>query len=118
MAVKVISVSEQKAEYAEMGNTIKHYLADMNVKPQLYDDMLYISPANMRILSTREIENYGLVRKDPFEEEAKAAQEIKRFGISCQEYEERSERINTECTSTADYKALIACGDDVLEGRR
>jgi len=91
------SAARQKIKYNKIGSSVKTYLSEMNVKPQLYDDMLYISPENIRILSYREQESYGLVMKDPFQEEADAVKMAKFYGISRQEYGKRVARGKAEC---------------------
>lgn len=72
---KELSQSAQKAKYARLGAEIKAYLAEMNIPIKLYDDELYISPENVRILTDRELQGYGLNQNDPFKEEADAAKE-------------------------------------------
>jgi len=112
---KTTSAAVQKTKYKKLGRLVKAYLSEMNVKPQLYDDMLYISPHEVRLLSEKELEGYGLTSKDPFEAEADLAREAKKLGISNQELIKRkariSARIDDECISK--FKIAKDIGADV-----
>lgn len=113
---RITSPDAQKAKYAKMGKMIKNYLSEMNVKPQLYDDMLYISPDNVRILSNRELLSYGLVEEDPFQDEADAVRWAKNYGISREEYGKRKIRADRDCLSnpSLDTNAKGLCWHDIM----
>jgi hypothetical protein len=130
------SAAAQKTKYIKLGNLVRAYLSEMNVKPQLYDDMLYISPENIRMLSRKDLDSYGLTIEDPFEDEANSVKNAKELGISRQEYAKREARLKARqrvCRSEhelaerrgeeAGYGSLAwdkakKCYDDVREGRR
>jgi ATP-dependent protease ClpP protease subunit len=94
---KTTSAKDQKTKYFKMGAMIKRYLSKMNIKPKLYDDMLYINPENVRILSKKDLESYGLAGNDPFIFEAAAVRGAEKQKISRQEYAEQRAQENSKC---------------------
>jgi hypothetical protein len=110
-----ISAKSQKQKYYRLAKKIKDYLSEMNVQPKLYDDMIYISPENIKILSTNELQLYGLGGNDPYIEEATSAGYAKQLGISRQELARRMANAEQKCNkySNNDYSK---CYQDILEG--
>ncbi|MBV5329955.1 MAG: hypothetical protein JZU65_20410 [Chlorobium sp.] len=91
------SYKSQRLKYKKYEKTVKGYLEEMNIQPKLYDDMIYISPQNIKYLSKYELSSYGLVAIDPYTEEANAAEEASRYGISRVEYAKRRAQIDSIC---------------------
>lgn len=94
---KIVSADQQKRFYLQIENEVKTYLGDMNVNPSLWDDMIKISPGNIKILSDDELERYGLSGTDPYIEEARSTGEANSLRISKQELLMRRASIEKEC---------------------
>lgn len=92
------SSSAQKNLYKSLGNEVRAYLEEMNMSSKLYEDMLYISPERVKILTQSEMAQYGLNQNDPYQEEADAAAYAKRLGISRQEFARREALQNKVCS--------------------
>lgn len=120
------SYDSQKQKYSRIAKEIRNYLEEMNVQPKLYDDMMYISPENMKYLSEKELSQYGLGGNDPFSEEADAAKEAKALGISRKELAKRKSRSRSVCNTSAlndnlsaeQTQIILECYNDVINGRR
>ena len=111
----------QKAKYRKLEVQIKEYLAEMNIPLKLYDDQLFISPESIRVLTDRELQEYGLNKNDPFAEEADAAKEAKKLGITRLEYAERTASANRRCPFTGDRSkdaivSLLNCRRKIVSG--
>lgn len=82
---------------------IKAYLEEMNVPAALYDTMAAVPAAEMRILSTRtELDNVGLVNWDPTFEDSIAAINMRKYGITRSEFNERLPIAIKYCDSSGD----------------
>lgn len=120
----ITTASAQKRKYEELGRQIRTYLAEMNIPTRLYDDMLYIKPENVRILSNQDLASYGLADDDPFQNEADAASRAITLGISRQEYAKRRARIRNECPKLTDEptyeegKEWAICADAIESGQK
>ena len=115
------SASAQKQRYAKLGADVKEYFAEMNIPPKLYDDMLYISPEDVRVLTGRELQTYGLNQNDPFFEEADAVKQAQRLGISRAALAERKAKANRECPWDGDKSKeallkLLDCRSAIING--
>ena|GEM_PF-1153420 len=99
------SYKSQRSKYKKYEKMIKGYLEEMNIQPKLYDDMIYISPQNIKYLSKSELASYGLVANDPYTEEANAAKEASEYGISRVEYAKRRAQIDSICGTPSGYDA-------------
>lgn len=115
-----ISIKSQKKKYELLARKIKNYLSDMNIQPRLYDDMIYISPENIKILSINELQVYGLGVNDPYIEEATAAAYAKQLGISRQELARRMANAEQKCkpynNKYSSNNAYPNCYKSILEG--
>lgn len=128
------TAAKQRDRYRKLGVAIKEYLEEMNVPSRLYDEMLYIDPANVRILTAGELAAYGLNKADPYWDEASAVRYARRLGISRAELLDRENRAQ-ECLksrratpqtlsermladNSAEDKRMEDCYRSVMEGRR
>jgi ATP-dependent protease ClpP protease subunit len=118
------SADSQRNTYKKLETEIKNYLTEMNVSTRLYDDMLFISPENSRLLSEQELSNYGIGGWDPYYEQAYVAKEAKELGISTRELLERRSLANRKCGDILDNMSpemkirILECHRGVLAGRR
>ena len=118
------SATSQKKKYEAARRVVLEFLDEMNIDKQLYDDMLRISPDQMKVLSQTELEKYGLASDDPYVDEANATKAAKRLGISRGQYAERKAQQKTKCgeyprdlLSNKDKTFAVAnCYDMVLKG--
>ena len=88
-----------------MLTNLRAYFAEMNVAPQLADEMLKTDPSDIRYLSEREQRQFGLTIIDPIELETTSLQQAKELGIS------RREHIRREALSRARCPADTSFGD-------
>jgi hypothetical protein len=79
------TAQQQKDQYADIETLVKSYLAEMNVDQRLYDDMLRVSPLQVRYLTEDELKAYGLFGKDPYVEQANLARRAQQLRISTDE---------------------------------
>ena len=114
------SVKLQKQKYSNLGKVVRKYLVDMNVQPKLYDDMVYISPENVKILSAENLTSYGLNGNDPYFDEANASKEAQKAGLSRIEYSRRQSRAISECNEMngGNVNDFGRCYQDIMQGRR
>lgn len=121
-----LSPALQKEKYDKLGLSIAVYLKEMNVPVRLYEDMLFISPERIKILTSDEQEKYGLNVSDPYYEEAQKVRSAQGLGISRVELARREARQDVQCPDKGyDMSwpkpvllAFLKCRDDVLQGRR
>jgi len=97
---KISDPTGQKLRYEALEIEIKSYLREMNVNPQLFDDMMRIPPSNVRYLTKVELERYGLSGTDPYVDEANLTNSANLLRISKQELLSRRSRIAAECKTT------------------
>jgi hypothetical protein len=98
--------------FDQIAEATKSYLIEMNVNPDLWDQMVSISPENVRFLSMGELEHFRLIGMDPVTEEIASHNAAKMFGISRKEFLKRQSRANHIC------KSDVTCFFDVLKGLR
>ena len=89
----------EKAKYDRLQITIEGYLNSMNVSPALYKDMILVPPEQIKILTYRELEGYGLADNDPYLDEANKMKKAQEYGISRRELARREALINQTCIS-------------------
>jgi len=119
---KETSQTAQKEQYRKLGVAIKTYLAEVNIPLKLFEDQLYISPENTKILSDRELQAYGLNQNDPFAEEADAAKEAKDLGITRAMLASRKAKANQQCPWNGSREKeemirLLECRVTAVRGR-
>ena len=73
-------------EYVEMRSLIVNYLREMNVSESLYDAMVQVPPESLRILSQKDLEQFGLTALDPVEQELQDSAAAEKYGVSRLEY--------------------------------
>lgn len=87
----------QKRRQQHWEKHIKAFLGEVNVPESLYEEMLRISPGEIRILSPLELRKYSLSTNDPYWDDAKETEEAKEVGISRLEYMERKAKAKSIC---------------------
>jgi hypothetical protein len=118
------TTSGQRDWYRKLGTSIRAYLEEMNIPPRLYDDMLFISPDQVRALTRRELQTYGLDADDPYWEEASTTRGARERRLTPQEYRARQSRGREQCgeyrsnLSLEDNVRIARCQDAVMNGQR
>lgn len=82
----VIGFEDAQSQYQKNRSDIKNYLNEMNITSSIFDAMERIPPEKIRILTTKEVDEFGLDDIDPVEQEVRDANEADLRGISKQEY--------------------------------
>jgi hypothetical protein len=91
------SVEETGARYRNLEKYVRAYLSEMNVSPTLYDDMMRIPPDEMKSLTLKELETYGMGFEDPIHAEHTAGLDAKRLGMTKTEYLAKLRSTKVEC---------------------
>jgi len=123
---EVTTAAGQKQKYTKIGKQIEQYLKEINVSTRLYEDSLFISPNKIKILSSNEMQTYGLNVDDPYYEEALDSSTAKYYGVSKKEYMERGPLANKECgidgsidnQPDSEQIAKMNCKEKVIGGKR
>jgi hypothetical protein len=95
--LRPLQPNEVRLGYADLLQTIRTYLREMNVSERLADDMLAIDPVNVRYLQYDELEQYGLKWHDPVEQETLDLQEAQSLGLDRREYIRRQAIEQMKC---------------------
>lgn len=85
--------------YDAMTETIRSYLAEMDVSEKLADDMMTVAPERVRFLSVDELVHYGLGIVDPVLKEEIELKNAQKLGIDRREYMRRQNLIDAFCRS-------------------
>ena len=110
-----VSSQNVKAIYQQMLQDLRVYFREMNVADGLADAMLRINPENIRLLSEKELANYGLTTVDPIAMETLDLQEAKSNGLDRQEYMRRKVLAEAQCggptsSGTPCYENILKTG--------
>ncbi|WP_338833317.1 ATP-dependent Clp protease proteolytic subunit [Bradyrhizobium septentrionale] len=98
-----ISPEAVRNAYTAMLTNIRTYLTEMNVSPQLADEMLKTAPSDVRYLSAKEQEKFGLTIIDPIELETTSLQQAQELGISRREHIRREALSRSQCPADASF---------------
>jgi hypothetical protein len=104
---------EKYTEYfRKMLEELRSYFREMNVNEQLADAMLRTEPEHMRVLSSAELNNYGLTGIDPAAREISELNKAQKLGLTRQEYMRRKALAATHCAneSTTCYQQILSTG--------
>ena len=114
----------ERARYKALQGEIATFLADSDIDQRLLHDMMLIPPERIRILTTQELEAYGLDDDAPHIQEADAKNDAVRLGISREEYARRTALANKKCKvgtltdGSADVLSFLTCKQSVLKTGR
>jgi ATP-dependent protease ClpP protease subunit len=89
--------------YTAMLISIRAYFTEMNVSPQLADEMLKTPPSGVRYLSAKQQEKFGLSVIDPIELETMSLTEAKELGLDRREYNRREALSLETCPADSDF---------------
>jgi ATP-dependent protease ClpP protease subunit len=89
--------------YTAMLISIRAYFTEMNVSPQLADEMLKTPPSGVRYLSAKQQEKFGLSVIDPIELETMSLTEAKELGLDRREYNRRDALSLEKCPADSDF---------------
>ena len=104
----------QKAAYKRLEIDLKKYLENMNIKQDIYDDMLKVPPNQIKWLSNKDMLSYGLNSDDPYYDEALNTQIANRLGISKQEYLQAISESEQTCIKSKS----VDCLSDILTRKK
>jgi ATP-dependent protease ClpP protease subunit len=76
---------------------LRAYFGEMNVNEQLADAMLRIEPEHVRLLSSSELNSFGLTMIDPIAHEVEELKKAQSLGVSRQEYMRRKALAEARC---------------------
>ena len=111
-----------QAKYKRMATLAKNFLIDMNIPDELFDAMNTIPPQSLKILSTNELQQYGLNQEDPVSAEMSTAFEARKFGVSKTELLARKSKSDQVCNKyLADEQTIVYwrdCVDSVMRGEK
>jgi ATP-dependent protease ClpP protease subunit len=103
---------ELQSGYEQMLRNMRTYLRDMNVSERLAEDMLKVAPADVRYLSDDDLKNYGLVWKDPIEQETLDLEEAQSLGVDRSEFIRRQALQKTKCMKVDD---VATCRQRIMQ---
>jgi tetratricopeptide (TPR) repeat protein len=127
-----LAADQMKNAYGAMLQDIRSYLHEMNVSERLADDMLAIAPERVHMLSSAELDAYGLAGVDAAEQQRRAienevrdVEEANKLGLDRREYTRRKALGESLCLFTVagepmtDYSQFWTCKQRVLQtGKR
>ena len=82
MSTLEISAAEMKREFDSWDVEARSFLAEVNVPTRLWDEMIRISPENVRVLTSAELASLGLNGEDPVSEEITDSNNSRHYGLS------------------------------------
>lgn len=95
-STKPTSLEEGQRRYRQLEETTRTFLRDMNIPISLFDAMVRVPPERLRILSMKEMQEFGLEGKDPAYEEVQDQARASELGLERKEYLIRKARVDLE----------------------
>ena len=117
------SYEKHRHKFREVERQIKQFLREGGVSERLWDDMVKISPENIKFLSQKEAIDYGLNGEDPAYADFVDGKKAKQYGITRAKYLKRKAMIKEKCESNTQVladttgKELQQCKQNILHGR-
>jgi len=108
-----IAPNKVKERYEQLLQAIRSYLREMNVSERLADAMFRVAPEDIRLLSSAELESYGLTQSDPVEAEMRNLESTKLFGLDRREYLRRKALSASRCGPIKDTLQYFACDEAI-----
>jgi hypothetical protein len=98
----------------------------MNLPESLFEAMVRVPPESMRVLTQKELDQFGLSQNDPVVEEIDDAEEATRLGITKQEFLRRKARQDRLCQPVdlgpnridESVREYMGCRVSVMKGLR
>jgi ATP-dependent protease ClpP protease subunit len=81
---------------------MKNYANEMDFSSILIDEMIAISPENMRTLTSSEMEKYRMLGDDPTIDEKNVAKNAAFYGITSAEYRRKNAEADLRCLNSGD----------------
>lgn len=103
------SMPDVQSSYDRVARMVKLYLGSMNVRTELWDEMMRIPSHSGLALTAAQLDEFGMGTVDPAQAELNAQREAARFGLPREVYNQRVQVANQSC-SPLDGK----CRDRVL----
>jgi hypothetical protein len=109
---RTVTADDVKRTMTLRQEQLRAFFREMNISERLADDMMVIPSSQIKWLSARDIETYGLGVDDPVIQETKILINAKKYGLSRMEYERRWQLVRQLCIiGTADD-----CEEKVMKG--
>ncbi len=94
---KQLSQGEMEGLYATLTKRIEDYLRGTDVSHQLVTDMMRIPPDQIRVLTTEQLQSYGLLQDTTATQEIDAMREALSLGVTREEFARRRARAQAVC---------------------
>jgi len=120
-SVEPSSYEEIRANRQAIAKAVRQFLSDVNISPTLYEAMDLIPANQLKILTQREYESFGLIETDPVLDELSSAAGARNLGITREQYNERYSRVEQICMKEPlvnDKTRTEQCIRDVMSGTR
>ena len=108
------SLEDLQARTARLGDEVSSYLRQMNIPESFYDEMKLIPPEKIKILSSEELDKFGLSHDDPVFSELFDNQQANVAGVSKSEFLSRKE-LARKCIEDGALKIIRNGQLDALE---
>ena len=117
------SIEKQEKQQKKLERKIKVFLSDMNISELLYGAMLRTSPGKIKMLSRKELEQYGIGINDPYWDDAQDTIEAIKYGLSKREYLKKRAESRKICSEAIEARNITIdqfldgkCSDNILRG--
>lgn len=123
LTTKQRTYDEIQVQQRRLNAIAKAFLEEMNVSPRLLEAMNRVSPEEIRVLSSAEMEEFGLGAVDPVQQEFRDAENAREYGLSMQEFFRRKAIVQTICGLpffAGPYFApsYTSCRDGIMRGNK
>ena len=115
-----VTYAETQKDYETLRNLVRGYLQEMNVSPGLWEAMVSIAPSDGHALTKIEQNSFGLLERDPVEDEMRRQSFASKLGISADEFVRREGLARQWCSlggqSLEEMTAWGKCYNAVMQG--
>jgi hypothetical protein len=117
---QALTMDAQKARQGQWHATLKSFFREVNLPQALFDLMINTPPGEIRLLSPKELLDYGLGRNDLYWQDAQDTRNAKEYGLNKMEYLARQVQARRICPPyvqwTGNVFADSACEHNIMRG--